>query len=79
MLFKARRRVRNRVTADPQDRRVKALVLTAEGERLRAAFWHALTDDPGPLAPLSDADLPALAQILGVIGSGPDRAEAGRA
>jgi len=64
---------------DPGDRRVKALVLTTEGERLRAAFWHALTDDPGPLAPLGDADLPALAQILGVIGGGPDRAEAARA
>src|ERR1700722_14810965 len=64
---------------DPGDRRVKALVLTTEGERLRAAFWHAPTDDPRPLAPLGDADLPALAQILGVIGGGPDRAEAARA
>lgn len=63
--------------SDPGDRRVKALVLTPEGERLRAAFWRALTEDPGPLAPLGDTDLRALAQILGVIGAGPpDQAEA---
>jgi len=55
---------------DPADRRVKALVLTPEGERLRAAFWRALTEDPGPLAPLGDADLRVLAQALGAIGSG---------
>jgi DNA-binding MarR family transcriptional regulator len=62
---------------DAGDRRVKALVLTPEGERLRAAFWRALTEDPGPLVPLSDTDLRALAQILGVIGTGaPDHAEA---
>jgi DNA-binding MarR family transcriptional regulator len=62
---------------DPGDRRVKALVLTPEGERLRAAFWRALTEDPGPLAPLGDTDLRALTQILGVIAAGaPDHAEA---
>jgi len=65
---------------DPGDRRVKSLVLTPEGERLRAAFWRALTEDPGPLAPLSDADLRALAQILGVLGGGPpDRAATAQA
>jgi DNA-binding MarR family transcriptional regulator len=65
---------------DPGDRRVKALVLTPEGERLRAAFWHALTEDPGPLAPLGDTDLRGLAQILGVIGAGtPDHADAAQA
>ena len=65
---------------DPGDRRVKALVLTPEGERLRAAFWRALTEDPGPLAPLGDTDLRALAQILGVIGAGaPDQGEAAQA
>jgi DNA-binding MarR family transcriptional regulator len=55
---------------DPGDRRVKALVLTPEGERLRAAFWRALTEDPGPLAPLGDTDLRGLAQILDAIGAG---------
>jgi DNA-binding MarR family transcriptional regulator len=65
---------------DPDDRRVKALVLTPEGERLRATFWRALTEDPGALAPLGDADLRALAQVLGAIGGGaPDRAEAAQA
>jgi len=61
---------------DPDDRRVKALVLTPEGERLRAAFWRALTEDPGPLAPLGDEDLNTLAQVLGAISGGaPGRAE----
>lgn len=54
---------------DTGDRRVKALVLTPEGERLRAAFWRALTEDPGPLEPLVDADLSALTQILLTLGS----------
>jgi DNA-binding MarR family transcriptional regulator len=53
---------------DPSDRRVKALALTAEGMRLREAFWRDLVEDQGPLAPLADADLRALAQILGVLG-----------
>jgi DNA-binding MarR family transcriptional regulator len=77
---------------DPDDRRVKALVLTTEGERLRASFWRALTEDPGPLAPLDDRDLRSLARIVDALGSGvsdgaaadgasaggstPDRAEA---
>jgi hypothetical protein len=54
--------------------------LTPEGERLRAAFWRALTEDAGPLEPLGDADLRALARILGVIGDdAPDRVEAAQA
>jgi DNA-binding MarR family transcriptional regulator len=53
---------------DPADRRVKALALTAEGERLRAAFWRSVVEDPGTLAPLSDADLEALAGVLDVLG-----------
>lgn len=50
--------------ADPLDRRVKALVLTPEGERLRERFWHNLVADPGPLAPLGHGDLRTLARIL---------------
>ncbi len=53
---------------DPADRRVKALALTPEGERLRAGFWRGIVEDPGALAPLSDSDLRALAAILGVLG-----------
>ena len=50
--------------SDPNDRRVKALLLTAEGERLRARFWHDLVEDPGPLAPLGENDLRTLASLL---------------
>jgi DNA-binding MarR family transcriptional regulator len=65
---------------DPGDRRVKALVLTPEGEQLRAAFWRALTEDPGPLSPLGDTDLRGLAQILDAIGAGaPGAADAAQA
>ena len=32
--------------ADPADRRVKALVLTPEGERLRDQFWRNFVTDP---------------------------------
>jgi DNA-binding MarR family transcriptional regulator len=54
--------------ADPADRRVKALLLTAEGERLRGQFWHNLVSDAGPLAPLSQDDLRTLTGILGKLG-----------
>ncbi len=50
--------------ADPADRRVKALVLTPEGERLRGQFWHNLVTDPGPLAPLGESDLRTLNRLL---------------
>jgi DNA-binding MarR family transcriptional regulator len=52
---------------DPVDRRVKALVLTAEGEQLRQTFWHDLIEDPGPLAPLDEPALRTLAQLLAVL------------
>jgi DNA-binding MarR family transcriptional regulator len=52
----------------PGDRRVKALALTPDGERLRAAFWRDLIEDPGPLAPLDHADLQSLALLLGTLG-----------
>jgi DNA-binding MarR family transcriptional regulator len=55
---------------DPDDRRVKALALTAEGERLRTAFWRGLTEDPGALDPLTDTELRALADLLATLGAG---------
>ncbi len=59
---------------DPGDRRVKALALTPEGERLRAAFWRDLVEDPAPLDELADADLTALATLLSTLGvAGPAR------
>jgi DNA-binding MarR family transcriptional regulator len=53
--------------ADPADRRVKALVLTPEGERQRASFWHGLVAGPGPLEPFSQDQLVTLASLLGVL------------
>ena len=50
--------------ADPADRRVKALVLTPEGERLRDQFWHNLATDPGPLTPLREPELRDLTRLL---------------
>jgi DNA-binding MarR family transcriptional regulator len=50
--------------ADPNDRRVKALVLTPEGERLREQFWHNLVSDAGPLTPLQETDLRSLIRLL---------------
>lgn len=65
---------------DPDDRRVKALVLTPEGERLRAAFWRDLTENPGPLASLGDADLSALNRMIDVLsGRASDAGAAGGA
>ena len=62
---------------DPSDRRVKALALTTEGERLRAAFWRSVVEDPGTLAPLADADLQTLAGLLDLLGvTGAARASA---
>lgn len=53
---------------DPGDRRVKALVLTPEGERLRAEFWQHLIEDPGPLGPLDESGLQSLAELLSALG-----------
>ena len=50
--------------ADPVDRRVKTLQLTEDGLRLREAFWHRLTHDPGPIAPLDQAQVRQLCELL---------------
>jgi DNA-binding MarR family transcriptional regulator len=49
---------------DPSDRRVKALALTPEGERLRASFWQGLIEDEGPLTALDEAGLQTLVSLL---------------
>lgn len=50
--------------SDPTDRRVKALVLTPEGQRLRKQFWHNLVTDAGPLTSLRETDLRNLIRLL---------------
>jgi DNA-binding MarR family transcriptional regulator len=46
------------------DRRVKLLVLTKEGERLRVEITERLAEPPPPIASLSEADQRALRDIL---------------
>jgi DNA-binding MarR family transcriptional regulator len=53
-----------RRTPDPADRRVKTLQLTADGRQLRDAFWHRLTHDPGPIAPLTPPQVRQLCELL---------------
>jgi DNA-binding MarR family transcriptional regulator len=50
---------------DPRDRRVKALVITEEGVRLRDGFWERVVHDPGPLERLDRAQLRRLQDLLG--------------
>jgi DNA-binding MarR family transcriptional regulator len=46
------------------DRRVKLLVLTKEGERLRAEITNRMAEPPTPIASLSEKDQRALRDIL---------------
>ena len=48
----------------PNDRRAKRVVLTAEGQRLRQAFWARLTNKSGPLGRLNSRDLTNLRALL---------------
>jgi DNA-binding MarR family transcriptional regulator len=48
----------------PNDRRAKGVVLTAEGQRLRKAFWERLTNKSGPLGSLNSRDLASLRTLL---------------
>jgi DNA-binding MarR family transcriptional regulator len=50
--------------ASDADRRVKVLVLTRAGARLRAQLQKRLADPPDPFRRLSDAEQRALVQIL---------------
>ncbi len=52
-----------RRTADPKDRRVKLLVLTAEGERMRGELVERMSP-PEALEVLSDRDLETMRRIL---------------
>jgi DNA-binding MarR family transcriptional regulator len=49
----------------PSDRRAKGVVLTAEGQRMRRAFWGRLTSNTGPLGKLNDRELVSLRRLLG--------------
>lgn len=49
---------------DPADRRIKAVHLTPDGRHLRESFWHRLTHDPGPIAPLTPTQVRQLRDLL---------------
>jgi MarR family transcriptional regulator, organic hydroperoxide resistance regulator len=49
----------------PSDRRAKGVMLTAEGQRVRRAFWERLTGNTGPLGRLNDRELVSLRRLLG--------------
>jgi DNA-binding MarR family transcriptional regulator len=48
----------------PSDRRAKGVVLTAEGQRVRRAFWDRLISNTGPLGKLNDRELVSLRRLL---------------
>jgi DNA-binding MarR family transcriptional regulator len=48
----------------PKDRRVKGVLLTDAGVRLRQAFWKRLTERPGPLGQLNRRELADLGTLL---------------
>src|ERR1700676_367421 len=48
----------------PSDRRAKGVVLTAEGQRMRRAFWERLTSNTGPLGRLRDGELVSRRRLL---------------
>jgi DNA-binding MarR family transcriptional regulator len=56
-----------RRTADEKDRRVKLLVLTEEGERLREEIVARMSVPPAQIAALPAADLRKLRDVLGRI------------
>jgi DNA-binding MarR family transcriptional regulator len=49
---------------DLRDRRVKGLILTPEGARMRDPFWDQLVNDAGPLGHLGVSELEQLRTIL---------------
>jgi DNA-binding MarR family transcriptional regulator len=49
---------------DPTDRRVKGLILTPNGVRMREPFWEQLMTDAGPLAHLTVSELEQLRTVL---------------
>lgn len=46
------------------DRRIKSILLTEEGCRLRDELWNEIVTDPGPVAHLSAEQVAALQQLL---------------
>ena len=55
----------------PEDRRVKGVMLTDQGARLRLAFWHRLTGRSGPLGQLDRQQLDHLRTLLTIAMDGP--------
>lgn len=62
---------------DVRDRRVKGIVLTGKGLRLRATFWQRLVKEAGPLGGLGMGELAQLRSLLQLAladsGQGSDR------
>lgn len=52
--------------SDPADRRIKVIVITEEGLRLRADFQERLVGDAGDLAALSESQVEDLRNLLHV-------------
>jgi DNA-binding MarR family transcriptional regulator len=55
----------------PEDRRVKLVVLTAKGEKTRAALLKEFHDPPSDLAALDREDLESLRRVLAKLMGGP--------
>jgi DNA-binding MarR family transcriptional regulator len=49
---------------DPDDRRIKAISLTAAGQRVRDDLWHRLRSDAGPVGVLTGTQLGDLRGLL---------------
>ncbi len=57
---------------DPRDRRVRGIVLTDKGLRLREGFWQRLVSEAGPLGHLGVRELAQLRSILQSAVAGPN-------
>jgi len=64
-LLEARGAVRRQ--ADPADRRIKVLIITDEGCRVRDNFWSGMVASAGPFAQLSGRQVRQLRDLLRLV------------